>query len=77
MPCDRQNLLAEAGLDGLADAVRQRRLELRGGLREGFDLVACALEGGFDDRRLGPPFGGLPQPLVRPLDCEWIHGSQR
>ena len=38
----------------------------------------CLVVGlGFDDRRLGPPFGGLPQPLVRPLDREWIHGSQR
>jgi hypothetical protein len=39
--------------------------------------VAGALERGLDDRRLSSPFGGLPQPLVRPLDREWIHGSQR
>jgi len=74
---DRQNLLAEAGLHRLADAVRERRLELRGGLGEGLDLVAGPLERGLDDRRLGSPLGGLPQPLVRPLDREWIHGSQR
>ena len=74
---DGENLLAEAGLDGLADPVRQSRLELRGGLGEGFDLVAGPLECGLDDRRLSSPFSGLPQALVRPLDCEWIHGSQR
>jgi hypothetical protein len=77
MPRDRQNLLAEAGLDGLADAVRQCRLELGGALGEGLDLMAGPLERGLDDRRLGSSFGGLPQALVRPLDREWIHGSQR
>jgi len=77
MPRDRQNLLAEAGLDGLADAVRQGCFELRGSFGEGLDLVAGSLERGLDDRRLGSPFGGLPQALVRPLDREWIHGSQR
>ena len=73
----RQNLLPEAGLDRLADAVRECRLELRGGLGKGFDLVAGPLERSLDDGRLGAPFGGLPQPLIRPLDREWIHGSQR
>ena len=77
MPRDRQNLLAEASLDSLADAVRQGRFELRCGFGEGLDLVAGPLERGLDDRRLGSPFGGLPQALVRPLDREWIHGSQR
>ena len=77
MPRDRQNLLAEAGLDSLPDAVRQGRFELRGGFGEGLDLMARPLERGLDDRRLGSPLGGLPQALVRPLDREWIHGSQR
>ena len=74
---DRQNLLAQAVLDSLADAVRERRLELGRGFGKGFHFVAGALERGLDDRRLSSPFGGLPQPLVRPLDREWIHGSQR
>ena len=77
MPRDRQDVLAEAGLDGLADAVRQCRFELRGGFGKGLDLVPGPLERGLDDRRLGSPLGGLPQALVRPLDREWIHGSQR
>jgi hypothetical protein len=74
---DRQHLFAEAVLDGLADAVRQRRFELRGGLGEGLDLVAGTLERRLDDCGLGSPFGGLAQALVRALDCQWIHGSQR
>ena len=37
----RQNLLPEAGLDRLADAVRKCRLELRSGLGKGFDLVTA------------------------------------
>ena len=77
MPRDRQYLLAKAGLDSLSDAVRQGRLERGSGLGEGLDLVAGPLERRLDDRRLGSPFGGLPQALVRPLDREWIHGSQR
>jgi len=51
MPRDRQNLLAEAGLDSLADAVRQGRFELRGGFGEGLDLVAGPLERGLDTFR--------------------------
>jgi hypothetical protein len=77
MSRDRQNLFAETGLNGLADAVREGRLEVCRRLGQGLDLVAGPLERGLDNRRLGSPFGGLPQTLVRPLDCEWIHGPQR
>src|SRR5205823_5806610 len=74
---DRQHFLAEAGLDGLADSVRKRRLELRGHLGEGFDLAPGSLERGLYDRGIRSSFGGLSQALVRPLDRDWIHGPQR
>jgi len=74
---DRQHFLAEAGLDGLADSVRERRLELRGHLGEGFDLAPGSLERGLYDRGIRSSFGGLPQALVRPLDRDWIHAPQR
>ncbi len=77
MPRDRQHLLAEAGLDRFSDAVRQRRLERCSGLGQGFDLVAGPLERGCDGRSLRSALGHLAQPLVRPFDGAWIHGSQR
>ena len=56
---DRQDLRAEAVLDRVADACRQRRLELGRRRGERLDLVARALEGGVDLRGLDAAVGGL------------------
>mgnify|MGYP003694234545 CR=1 FL=1 len=67
MPRDRQNLLAATGLDGLADAVRRESLRARAvvSARTRARWQARS-ERRLDDRRLGSPFGGLPQALVAP-----------
>jgi hypothetical protein len=72
-----QHLLAQAFLDGVAHALWEGGFELRRGFGKRFYLVAGPLEGRFHDGRLGSAFGRLPEPLVRPFDCAWIHGSQR
>ena len=77
MPRDRQHLFTKPGLDGLADAVRQGRLEVDGGLRERLDLVTRPLERRLGDHGVDPAFRSLSQPLVRAFDRDWIHGRQR
>ena len=74
---DREDLLAQAGLHRLADAVRQRCLETRGRFGEELDLIAGALERRLQHGRLRSPLGRPSQSLVCPLDRAWIHGPQR
>ena len=62
---DRRCLLAEAVLQRVVDLRRQRRLELRGRRGERLDLGARPLERGVDGGGVGPPVGGLFEPLAR------------
>ena len=63
--------------DGVLDAARQRRLELRGKLGEGLHLRARALERRVDVARCGTPFGGLFEPLPCPCHRCFVHGRER
>ncbi len=76
VPRDGKDLGAQAVADRLADVHRNRRLELgrRGG--ECLDLVARALEGGFDRRGLGASGGGVRDSLLRALQGKGVHGRR-
>lgn len=74
---DRQHLCAQALLNRVADTIRERRLENRRRFSKGLDLIARPLEGGLNGGWLEPALGCLAQPLSRPFDRSWIHGSQR
>jgi S-adenosylmethionine:tRNA ribosyltransferase-isomerase len=74
---DGQNLRAETVLHGVADAGRQRRLELGGRRCERLDLVACALEGGVDLGGLDAGVGCGFEPCLRAGDCFGIHRGRR
>ena len=64
LPRDGQRLGADAVADGVADACRERRLELRRGLRERLDLRPRPLERGVDVTLPGAAFSGARQPLI-------------
>ena len=68
-----QRLGPDAVADGVADAGRERRLELGGGLRQGLDLRPRPLERGVDVTLPGAALSGVRQPLHRPLDRFRIH----
>ena len=70
---DRTGLGADPVADGLADAVRERRLELRGGGRERLDLGAGPFERGVDVGGLGLSLGGFVEPFAGTLEGVLIH----
>ena len=74
---DRHHLRAEAVLHRVADAGRQRRLELGGRRRERLDLVARPLERRVERGRLDPSGSGLVDAGLRPLDRVGIHRGRR
>jgi S-adenosylmethionine:tRNA ribosyltransferase-isomerase len=74
---DRQDLRAKPVLHGVADARRQRRLELGGGRGERLDLVAGALEGGIDLGGLDAGVGSGFEPRLRAGDCFGVHRGRR
>jgi S-adenosylmethionine:tRNA ribosyltransferase-isomerase len=75
--CDGQDLGPQSVLDGIADASRQRRLELCRGSGERLDLVAGTLERGVDLRGCDAPVGGLLQAGLRALDRFGVHRGRR
>jgi S-adenosylmethionine:tRNA ribosyltransferase-isomerase len=72
---DGRDLRAQAVLKGVAEPVREARLELRRGGGKSLDLLTCAFEGGVDGSRLDPPRCRAVDPLLCPLDCFCIHGA--
>jgi S-adenosylmethionine:tRNA ribosyltransferase-isomerase len=74
---DRQDLRPQAVLDRVADACRQRRLELCRGSGERLDLVAGALERGVDLRGCDASVGGLLQAGLCALDRFGVHCGRR
>ena len=67
LTADRSSLGANTLADGVLDAARQRRLELRGKLGESLDLGARALERRVDVAWCGAPFGGLLRAVAVPV----------
>ena len=59
LPRDRERLGTNAVADGVADAGRERGLELRRGLGEGLDLRARTFERGVDVPFPGAALGGI------------------
>ena len=54
----------------------KRALELARCCGEGFDLLARPLAAGLETRPLLPPFAGLRDPLLGPLECQFVHGGK-
>jgi S-adenosylmethionine:tRNA ribosyltransferase-isomerase len=77
VPAHRSNLRTESALQRVADACRERRLELGCGRRERLDLLARAFERRIHGRRLDPARGGLVDPRLRAFDRVCVHGVQR
>jgi S-adenosylmethionine:tRNA ribosyltransferase-isomerase len=73
VPRDGEHLGPYAVAHRCADVLRYRRLELRGGHREGLDLVPRPLESGLDRRRLRPARGRVGDALLGTLECEGVH----
>ena len=69
----REDLGAQPVLDGVADAARERRLDLGGRGRERLDLLARALERRVELRGLDPSRCRLVDPGLGPLDRLGIH----
>src|SRR5882724_12056854 len=70
---DGADLLAQPVLERVADAARQRRLELGRGCGERLDLLAGPLERRVDLGRLHPAGSGLVDASLRPLDRLGVH----
>jgi S-adenosylmethionine:tRNA ribosyltransferase-isomerase len=70
---DGAHLLAQPVLERVADAARQRRLELGGGGGERLDLLACPLERRVELRRLDPAGCGLVDARLCALDRLGVH----
>lgn len=74
---DGQDLRPEAVLDRVADACRQRRLELGRRSGERLDLIARTLERGVDLCRCDASVGRLPEAGLRALDGFGVHCGRR
>jgi hypothetical protein len=72
VPSDRENLLAQAVFDGVADACGQRCGRLRRGFGESTEVLASALEHRVERRAVGP----LLDSLLCALDRAVVHGPQ-
>ena len=76
MARDREHLGAQAVVDGRADLLRQRSLELRGGLCERLDLVARPLERCLELGRRDATRGCVRDPRLGPLERSFVHGCE-
>jgi hypothetical protein len=77
LPADWSRLAADAFANCVLDPARQRRLELRGQLRERLDLSPRPLESRLNVTLRGAPFRGLFEPLLCPCHCRFVHGQGR
>jgi S-adenosylmethionine:tRNA ribosyltransferase-isomerase len=73
---DRQYLCAQPIAHGTANVCRNRGFELRGRRGERLDLLARALECGFDVARGRPARGRVCDPLLGSLECQDIHARR-
>jgi len=73
---DREDLRAQSVADRGVDLRRNRYLERCGGDRERLDLVAGALEGSLELRRIGTAGGRLGDPLHGSFESTCVHGRR-
>ncbi len=73
---DREHLGAQAVVDGGADLLRQRSLELRRRLGERLDLGPRALQRRLELGRCDPARGRFRDPGLGPLECLFVHGRE-
>ena len=76
MARDREDLRAQSVADRGVDLRRNRYLERCGGDRERLDLVAGALEGSLEQRRIGTAGRRLGDPLHGPFESTCVHGRR-
>ena len=73
---DGQHLGAQPIAHGAPDMGRNRRLELGSRRGERLDLLARALERGFDVGGRGSARGRVCDPLLRSLECQGVHARR-